>query len=86
MSKPLVKPSFPSEYTSEKRKLETLERSFILGGNLFEVNTSGLSNKEIDEIVVGGRGNPENGRMISDSVNKLLLVRQEGVWRRVGVE
>lgn len=80
-----IKPDFFIEYGIMKRKLETLERSFRLSSFLPEVNTTGKSNAEIDELVTEGREPPPNGKLISDPTNKLLLIRQIGVWRKVSV-
>ena len=92
MSKTLIKHNFPSEYKQISQKLSVTERSYLFDNvYLTEVNTSGLSNKEIDEAVknaggVTGEGLPENGKLISDPTNKLLLIRQGGIWRKVKVE
>lgn len=87
MTKPLVKHSFAAQYGALVRKIETLERSSLLSSILLEVNTTGLSNEEIDKIVIGGGGgSPPNGKLISDPTNKLLLVRQAAVWRKAKVE
>jgi hypothetical protein len=86
MTKPLLKPNFPAEYGALRRKIETLERASLQSSILLEVNTTGLSNEEIDKIVIGGGGGePPNAKLISDPTNKLLLVRQAGVWRKVSV-
>lgn len=87
MSKPLAKQSFPAQYGALVRKVETLERSSLQATVLLEVNTTGLTNEEIDKIVIGGGGGePPNGKLISDPTNKLLLVRQAGIWRKTKVE
>lgn len=86
--KTIVKPDFFIEYGQIVRKLETLERSFLSDNdNLTEVNTAGLTSKQIDEAVSPEPGEPppEDGRLISDPTNKLLLIRQLGVWRKVSV-
>jgi hypothetical protein len=86
MSKIIHTPNFPSEYSVLKKKIETLERSFLLSTLLTEINTTGLTDAQIDEQVAGGRGTPENGKPISDPTNKLFLLRQKGKWKRVSVE
>ena len=87
MSKSLHKENFPAQYGALTRKLATHERSDLLSRYLLEVNTKGLSNTEIDKIVLGGGGGePGNGILISDPTNKLLLLRQAGVWRKVLLE
>jgi len=90
MSKSLQKPNQPTEFVNLRAKLESLERSWIIGNILFEVDTTGLSNAEIDLAItskgaVGPPGTVPNGKMISDPTNKLLLVRQENTWRKVSV-
>lgn len=86
MSKSLHKENFPAQYGALQRKLATHERSDMQSRYLSEVNTAGKTNKEIDSIVLGGGvGEPGNGILISDPTNKLLLVRQAGVWRKVSV-
>lgn len=85
--KTAIKPDFFIEYGEIKRKLETLERSFRLSSFLPEINTTGLTNpKQIDEAVTEGREPPPDGKLISDPTNKLLLVRQNGVWRKGKLE
>jgi hypothetical protein len=86
--KTVVKPDFFIEHGRIIRKLETLERSFLADDdNLTEVNTAGLTSKQIDEAVSPEPGEPppENGRLASDPTNKLLLIRQNNVWRRTSV-
>jgi hypothetical protein len=87
MSKPLHKENFPAQYGALVRKVETLERASLLSSVLLEINTTGLSNSEIDKIVLGGGGGEvPNGKLISDPTNKLLLVRQSGTWKKAKLE
>jgi hypothetical protein len=86
MTKILHKENFINGFKSVSQKLETLERSWALLSILPEVDTTGKSNSEIDSAVVGGNGNPPNGKMISDSINNLLLIRQKGAWRKIKLE
>jgi hypothetical protein len=87
MSKSLHKENFPAQYGALTRKLATHERSDLLSRYLLEINTAGLTNIEIDKIVLGGGGGePGNGILISDPFNGYLLVRQNGFWKKTKVE
>lgn len=73
--------NFPSEYKNLLSRVGTLEKSLRDSGYLIEVNTSGLTNSQIDEKVFGEEIlEPLNGKLISDPTNKIILIRQNGIW------
>lgn len=85
--KSVQKYNFPSEYKNLLSRVGMLEKSLRDAGYLVEVDTSGLSNLKIDEKVFGEEIlEPLNGKLISDPTNKLLLLRQENVWRKTKLE
>jgi hypothetical protein len=47
---------------------------------LVEINSTGLTSSQVDKLFVRP---PANGTSVSDPTNNLLLVRQNGVWRKV---
>lgn len=85
MSKPLVKSNFPVEYKSLSNRVASLERMIRVLSSTTEINTTGLTSEQIDSAVIAEGYAAPNGKLISDPTNKLLLIRQENVWRRVSV-
>lgn len=75
--------NFPAEFNKLKNKVSILERMIRVLSSLTEINTTGLSNTQIDEQIIAAGYSPPNGKSISDPTNKLFLVRQNNEWKKV---
>ena len=88
--KPVSKFSFTGEHKSLGSKIGVVSRNVRNLSKHKEVNTTGLSDVKIDEAIEGLCGSLPteelNGIVISDPTNEMLLVRQNGVWKKLKVE
>lgn len=90
MTKSLAKPTSYGEQKRFERKVKVLGRNHRVLSKQKEVkSTSGKTSLEIDnEIAPQLEISSEelNGISISDPVNNLFLIRQNGVWRKIVTE
>lgn len=90
MTKSLAKYNFPGEFKKLEKQVKVIGRESRSLFKVLQVNTTGKTNKEIDNEVSPAAGEIPSeeleGIMISDPTNKLILVRQGNIWRKVEVK
>ena len=85
MSKIVTRSNLFADLRQTHTSIQRLQRA-AQTTSLKDVNTAGLSSAQIDAAVFSNgstsstNAQPANGIVISDSTNKLLLVRQGGAW------
>lgn len=82
MARVQTKQDFVDIVNSLRRRVTVLERQ-VVTPKLRDVNTTGLTNAQIDSIFFGGSQEPYDGVMATDVTNGKFIVRLGGTWEGI---